>query len=51
MEQHLALQVDALKKRGVVRGFTEKQTDVRFDRKAFLAALEYLNEGDTLVVW
>lgn len=50
-EQHLALQFDALKKRGVVRIFTDKQTGVRFDRKAFLAAMEYLNEGDTLVVW
>ncbi len=50
-EQHLALQIDALKKRGVARIFTDKQTGVRFDRKAFLAAMEYLNEGDTLVVW
>jgi len=50
-EQHLALQIDALKKRGVARVFTDKQTGVRFDRKAFLAAREYLNEGDTLVVW
>jgi Resolvase, N terminal domain len=29
-EQHLALQIDALKKRGVVRVFTDKQTGVRF---------------------
>jgi len=29
-EQHLALQLDALKKRGVVRVFTDKQTGVRF---------------------
>ncbi len=50
-EQHLALQLDALKKRGVVRVFTDKQTGVRFDRKAFLAANDYLNEGDILVVW
>jgi DNA invertase Pin-like site-specific DNA recombinase len=50
-EQHLALQIDALKKRGVIRIFTDKQTGVRFDRQAFLQALDYLNEGDTLVVW
>lgn len=50
-EQHLALQLDALKKRDVVRIFTDIQTDVRFDRKAFLAAIKYLNEGDILVVW
>ena len=51
MEQHLALQLDALKKRGVVRVFTDKKTGIRFDRKAFLAAIEYLNEGDSLVMW
>ena len=50
-EQHLALQLDALKKRGVARIFTNKQTGVRFDLKEFLAAIAYLNEGDTLVVW
>ena len=50
-QPHLALQLDALKKRGVARVFTDKQTGVRFDRKEFLAAMEYLNEGDTLVVW
>ena len=50
-EQLLVLQLDTLKKRGVVRVLTDKQTWVRFDRKEFLAAMEYLNEGDTLVVW
>jgi hypothetical protein len=34
-----------------MRIFIDKQTGVRFDRKAFLAAIAYLNEGDTLVVW
>ncbi len=34
-----------------MRFFTDKQTGVRFDRKKSLAAIEYLNEGDTLVVW
>jgi len=50
-EQHLGLQLDALKKHGVIRIFTDKLTGTRFDRKEFLAALAYLNEGDTLVVW
>ena len=50
-EQNLALQLDALKKRGVIRVFTDKQTGTRFDRAQFLSALDYLNEGDTLVVW
>jgi DNA invertase Pin-like site-specific DNA recombinase len=34
-----------------MRFFTEKQTGVRFDCKEFLAAIAYLNEGDTLGVW
>ena len=50
-EQHLALQLDALKKRRVIRIFTDKQTGTHFDRKEFLAALDYLNAEDTLVVW
>jgi DNA invertase Pin-like site-specific DNA recombinase len=50
-EQHLGLQLNALKKHGVIRVFTDKQTGTRFDRKEFLAALAYLNEGDTLVIW
>jgi DNA invertase Pin-like site-specific DNA recombinase len=48
-EQHLSLQLDALKKYGVIRTFTDKQTGTRFDRKEFLAALVYLNEGDTVL--
>jgi DNA invertase Pin-like site-specific DNA recombinase len=50
-EQHLGLQLDALQQYGVVRVFTDKHTGTRFDRKALLATLAYLNEGDTLVVW
>ncbi len=50
-EQHLGLQLDALQKRGVVRIFTDKQTGTRFDRQELVAALAYLNSGDTLVVW
>ena len=34
-----------------MRIFTDKQTGTRFDRKELLEALDYLNEGDTLVVW
>src|SRR6266571_7189432 len=50
-EQHLALQLDALKKRRVIRIFTDKLTGTRFDRQEFVEALAYLNAGDTLVVW
>lgn len=51
VEQHLELQLDALKKYGCVRIFTDKMTGTRFDRKELVAALAYLNAGDTLVVW
>ena len=49
-EQHLALQLDALKKRGgeyspIIR------PGLAFDPKEFLAIFDCLNEGDTLVVW
>ncbi|MHB8598388.1 MAG: recombinase family protein [Ktedonobacteraceae bacterium] len=51
-EQNLDLQLDALKKAGCVRVFTDKLTGTKFEqRKQFQAALEYLNTGDTLVVW
>jgi DNA invertase Pin-like site-specific DNA recombinase len=50
-EQNLDLQLDALKKAGCVRIFTDKLTGTRFDRKALTQALDYLNEGDSLVVW
>lgn len=50
-EQNVDLQLDALKKAGCVRIFTDKLTGTRFDRKHLLAALAYLNEGDSLVVW
>src|SRR5947209_10426311 len=50
-EQNLDLQLDALKKAGCARIFTDKLTGTRFDRKELLAALAYLNEGDSLVVW
>jgi DNA invertase Pin-like site-specific DNA recombinase len=43
--------VRCFEKAAGVRLFTDKQTGTRFDRKEFLAALDYLNEGDTLVVW
>jgi DNA invertase Pin-like site-specific DNA recombinase len=50
-EQHLGLQLDALKKYGCVRIFKDQMTGTRFDRKELLAALAYVNEGDTIVVW
>lgn len=51
-EQNVDLQLDALKKYGCVRIFTDKLTGTKFEqRKHLQAALDYLNEGDTFVVW
>lgn len=50
-EQNLDLQLDALRNAGCVRIFTDKLTGTRFDRKALHQALNYLNAGDSLVVW
>jgi DNA invertase Pin-like site-specific DNA recombinase len=49
-EQNLDLQLDALKKQGCVRIFTDKATGTTFsERKELQKCLEYLNPGDTLV--
>lgn len=49
--QDLALQLDALEDVGCDRVFTEKVSGVKADRPELEAALAYLREGDTLVVW
>ena len=50
-EQNLDAQFDALKKEGCEPIFSEKVTGHKADRVELLKALEYLREGDTLVVW
>lgn len=50
-EQNLNLQVDALKKAGCARIFTDKLTGSRFDREQLQKCLDYLNDGDTFMVW
>lgn len=49
-EQNLDSQVDALQKVGCIRIFQEKITTRKKDRPAFTECLEFLREGDTLVV-
>ena len=46
-----ALQMDALKTAGCDKVFTEKASGSHRDRPQLKAALNYLREGDTLVVW
>lgn len=50
-DQKLDLQIDALKKYGVDRVFSEKMTGTRSDRPQLQELLKYVREGDTVVVW
>lgn len=45
------LQVDAMRKEGCERTFTDKMSGKRFDRPEFLKMLEQSREGDVIVVW
>ena len=50
-EQDLALQLDALKAAGCQRTYEERASGAQRDRPELKAALGYMREGDTLVVW
>ena len=51
LDQNPQLQTDALQAAGCERIFTEKASGAQRDRPELKAALEYIREGDTLVVW
>ncbi len=46
-----ALQIDALKGAGCEKLFVEKASGASRDRPELKGALDYVREGDTLVVW
>lgn len=50
-DQDPELQVDALRKAGCEKIFTEKASGAKRDRPELMAALEYARDGDTIVVW
>ena len=50
-EQDLALQLDALRTAGCEKICEEKSSGAQRERPALQAALTYMREGDTLVVW
>jgi len=50
-EQNLTLQIDALRKSGCRKTFTDRLSGTRTDRPGLNEALSHLREGDTLVVW
>ncbi len=50
-EQNLDLQADALSEAGCDKIFSDKASGAKEDRVGLAEALEYLREGDVLVVW
>ncbi len=50
-DQNPALQLDALKAVGCEKVFVEKASGARRDRPELKAAIDYIREGDALVVW
>ncbi len=50
-EQNLALQRDALEAASCERIFVEKASGAQRDRPELQAAIDYMRDGDTLVVW
>ena len=50
-EQDLALQLDALKSAGCEKVYEEKASGAQRERPELKAALGYMRQGDTLVVW
>src|SRR5438105_15374318 len=50
-EQTLNLQKDALEKIGCTKIYSDVVSGAKEERKGLQEALEYVREGDTLVVW
>jgi DNA invertase Pin-like site-specific DNA recombinase len=50
-DQTLNLQKDALKKLGCIKIFTDTASGTKAERKGLEEALDYVREGDILVVW
>ncbi len=50
-DQTVAMQVDALKKAGCSKVYTEVMSGARSDRPVLVKLLEDLRTGDVLVIW
>src|SRR5437763_426143 len=50
-DQNLDLQIDALKKAGCEKIFSETVSGAKSDRPQLVEALIFARQGDTLVVW
>ncbi len=51
MSQNLDLQIDDLKEYGCVKIFSDVKTGSDKNREKLKACLDYIREGDTLVIW
>ena len=51
LDQNLDLQTDALKKEGCKEIFQDHASGAKADRDGLRKALDFMREGDTLVVW
>jgi DNA invertase Pin-like site-specific DNA recombinase len=51
LDQDLALQLDALATAGCTKIFDDRASGARADRPGLQRALDYVREGDVLVVW
>ena len=51
IDQNPALQLDALAAEGCVKVFEDLASGARVDRAGLRAALEYVRDGDVLIVW
>jgi len=50
-DQHLHLQIDALKQAGCEKIFTDEMSGAKSERPGLREALSFVRQGDTLVVW
>jgi DNA invertase Pin-like site-specific DNA recombinase len=50
-EQHLHLQEDALSAAGYLKIFIDTISGTKSERKGLAEALDFIREGDTLIVW
>ncbi len=51
VDQNLDMQMDALKKENCREIFQDHASGIKSDRDGLVRALEFMREGDTLVVW
>lgn len=51
LDQDLSLQLDALATAGCAKVFEDRASGARADRQGLRAALDYVRDGEVLVVW